>query len=281
MQNVSANYQRLQNSQDKWYETRVDIQGVGIVNETDGLFSVDTSLEMFHGSPAIGSAVAGEIEFSLLEQSATIPNMARIQPQVRACGMAAKSSTASVVGERLIPQSASYANENVTINAAVSVSGENIIFPVDGEEYAESEWIPQGVFYIDTREVTANQDGLDVLTIHGFDAMLKTEQEYASNETVGDNYDTAYVRAIAAAIGVQVDDRTWDIMQTGYIIPFPVGYSMREILGYIAASYAGSFIVTDEGKLRLISITDIPAETNLLIDSVGDVLLVGGDSILI
>ena len=281
MQNVSANYQRLRNSQNKWYETRVDIQGVGIVNETDGLFSVDTSLEMFHGSPTIGSAVAGEIEFSLLEQSATIPNMARIQPQVRACGMAAKSSTVSVVGERLIPQSASYSSETVTINTAVSVSGENIIFPVDGEEYVESEWIPQGVYFIDTREVTANQDGLDVLTIHGYDAMLKTEQEYASNAVVGDNYDTAYVRAIAAAIGVEVDDRTWELMGTGYIVPFPLGYTMREILGYIAASYVGCFVMTDEGKLRLVSMTDLPVETNLLIDSVGDVILVGGDSILI
>lgn len=281
MQNVSANYQRLQNSQDKWYETRVNIQGVGIVNETDGLFSIDTSLEMFHGSPTIGSAVAGEIEFSLLEQSATIPYMAMVQPQVRACGTAAKSSTASVIGERLIPQSASYSSEKVTINTAVSVSAENITFPTDSTEYVESEWIPQGVYFIDTREVTANQNGLDVLTIHGFDAMLKAEQEYSSNAVAGDNFDTAYVRAIATAIGVQVDDRTWELMQTGYIVPFPVGYTMREILGYIAASYAGSFILTDEGKLRLISIADIPAETNFLIDSVGDVLLVGGDSILI
>ena len=281
MQNTSANYQRIRNSQNKWYETRVDIQGVGIINEADGLFSVNTSIKMFHGSPTIGSAVAGDVELSLLEPAATIPNMARIQPQVRACGMAAKSSTASVVGERLIPQSASYANENVTINTAVSVSGENVIFPVDGEEYAESEWIPQGVYFIDTRETTANQDGLDVLTIHGYDAMLKTEQEYASNEAVGDNYDTAYVRAIANAIGVEVDDRTWELMGTGFIVPFPLGYTMREILGFISASYVGCFVMTDEGKLRLVSMTDLPAETNLLIDSVGDVILVGGDSILI
>ena len=281
MQNVSANYQRLQNSRDKWYETQLVIQGVGTVSETDGLFGVDTSLEMFHGSPAIGSAVAGEIEFSLIAPSKTIPYMAKIQPQIRAAGMANKSSTATVVGERLVPQSASYSSENVTINTETYVSGETIIFPVDGEEYVESEWIPQGVFYIDTREVTANQDGLDVLTIHGYDAMLKAEQEYASNAVVGDNYDTAYVRAIANAIGVEVDDRTWELMGTGYIVPFPLGYTMREILGYIAASYVGCFVMTDEGKLRLVSMTDLPAETNLLIDSVGDVILVGGDSILI
>ena len=281
MQKVSANYQRLQSSQDKQYETRLVIQDAGTITEADGIFGVETSLAMFHGSPAIGSAVAGELTASLLMPSKTIPQMACIRPYVKAYGMAAKSSTASVVGERLIPQSASYANENITINTAVSVSGENIIFPVDGEEYAESEWIPQGVFYIDTREVTANQDGLDVLTIHGFDAMLKTEQEYASNATVGDNYDTAYVRAIANAIGVEVDDRTWELMGTGYIVPFPLGYTMREILGYVAASYVGCFVMTDEGKLRLVSMTDLPAETNLLINESGDTLIIGGDAILI
>lgn len=281
MQNVSANYQRLQNSQDKQYENRLVIQNAGTIKESDGLFGINTSLAMFHGSPAIGLAVAGELTASLLMPSKTIPQMAKIEPQTRAVGMAAKSSTASVVGERLIPQSASYANENITINTAVSASAENIIIPVDGEEYAESEWIPQGVYFIDTREVTANQDGLDVLTIHGYDAMLKTEQEYASNEVVGDNYDTAYVRAIANAIGVEVDDRTWELMGTGYIVPPPLGYTMREILGFVAASYVGCFIMTDEGKLRLVSMTDLPAETNLLIDSAGDVILVGGDSILI
>ena len=279
MQTTSAQYQNIIRNH-HWFETQLIVENVGIVPEKE-IFSISTQLDMFTGSPTVGSAVAGEISVTILNPAATIPYMARIQPQVRACGMAAKSSTASVVGERLIPQSASYSNENVTINTEVYVSGENIIFPVDGEEYAESEWLPQGVFYIDTREVTANQDGLDVLTIHGFDAMLKTEQEYSSNAVVGDNYDTAYVRAIASAIGVEVDDRTWELMGTGYIVPFPLGYTMREILGFIAASYVGCFVMTDEGKLRLISITDLPTETNLLIDDVGDIITVGGDAILI
>lgn len=280
MQKTSSLYERLRTNPDRRFEYKVVIDGVGEFG-LDRIRDVRTTLQMFQDDPEIGKAVSAEVDVVLQKVSETIPQMACIRPYVRAYGMAAKSSTASVVGERLIPQSASYANENITINTAVSVSGENVIFPVDGEEYAESEWIPQGVFYIDTRETAANQDGLDVLTIHGFDAMLKTEQEYASNAVVGDNYDTAYVRAIANAIGVEVDDRTWELMGTGYIVPFPLGYTMREILGFVAASYAGCFVMTDEGKLRLVSITDLPAETNLLIDSVGDVILVGGDSILI
>jgi hypothetical protein len=188
-----------------------------------------------------------------------------------------------MTGEDLASTYATYSSGNITFSSSsgATVVGENLIFAVDATEFTQSEWIPQGVYYIDTREITQNEDGLDVLTIHGFDAMLKAEQDYASNAVIGDNYDTAYVRAIANAIGVEVDDRTWELMGTGFIVPFPLGYTMREILGFIAASYVGCFIMTDEGKLRLVSMTDLPAETNLLIDSVGDVILVGGDSILI
>ena len=41
-----------------------------------------------------------------------------------------------------------------------------------------SEWLPKGVFYIDTRSVTHNLDGLDILTLHGYDSMLKAEEFY-------------------------------------------------------------------------------------------------------
>ena len=282
MQNVSANYKRAAKAFDLFYLQRLIIDGAGTY-EDDKIVSCDTNLQMFAGTPQIGKAVAGEIRVSVLNPTGTIPVMARLQLYTKACGTAAKSSTVTMTGSELASDHATYSDGNITFDAqsGAEVVAENLIFAADSTEYVESEWLPQGVFFIDTREVTANQDGLDVLTIHGYDAMLKTEQEYASNETVGDNYDTAYVRAIANAIGVEVDDRTWELMGTGYIVPFPLGYTMREILGYIAASYVGCFVMTDEGKLRLVSMTDLPAETNLLIDSVGDVILVGGDSILI
>lgn len=41
-----------------------------------------------------------------------------------------------------------------------------------------SGWLPKGVYYIDTREETHNVDGLKVLTMHGYDSMLKAEAYY-------------------------------------------------------------------------------------------------------
>ena len=147
----------------------------------------------------------------------------------------------------------------------------------------KSEWIQQGVFYIDTREVTHNSDGVDVLTLHGFDAMLKADQYWQDtgrlNWGSGTVLDTAMVQEIATIIGVSVDSRTWDIMTDAFRIPPPTAYTLREVLGYIAGAYAGCFIMTDLGELRLISITDIPAETNLLVDAAGDYITFGGDRI--
>lgn len=144
----------------------------------------------------------------------------------------------------------------------------------------QSEWLPQGVYYIDTRERTKNNDGLDVLTIHGYDAMLKTEQLYNGRIT-GDSTDIEMVTEIAYQIGVELDSRTIDLMTSAFTIPFPTGYTYREILGYIASMYVGCFIMSDEGKLRLVSILEFPEETNYLIDQVGDAITFGGDRILV
>lgn len=282
MQKTSALYNSILATSNNWYETKLVIEGVGTFYELE-LFSMRTAIEMFSKVPTIGKAVSAEIEISMLNPTTAIPTMAVLRPYIRICGMARKSSEVEIEDETLIPEDASYANETITLGpeSSATVSGETLSFPVDSEEYGESEWLPQGVFYVDTREVTDKQNGLDVLTIHGFDAMLKTEQEYSSNSAVGDDYDTKYVAAIAQAIGVDVDDRTWEIMGVGTVIPFPAGYTMREILGFIASAYVGCFIITDEGKLRLVSLNGLPAETNLLIDDIGDVLVFGEDAILL
>lgn len=142
----------------------------------------------------------------------------------------------------------------------------------------QSEWLPQGVFYIDTRERTKNNDGLDVLTIHGYDAMLKAEQMYNGRIT-GDSTDIQMVDEIAYQMGVSVDARTTAMMTNAYTIPLPTGYTYREVLGYIASMYVGCFIMTEEGKLRLVSLLELPPETNYLIDQVGDVITFGSGEV--
>lgn len=319
MQNVSPTYQRLAKSTNKWYETKLVIDDVGEFGE-DKLFSISTNIEMFRGKPDIGSAASAEINVAMEMPSAEIPRMACLRPYVRITGTAAKSSAVTITADstalglfqRLIYDSAnmadsitqlasafppsnggtytlyspyaSYSNGKITFapeSGATVVNGV-LTFPVDSTEELTSEWIPQGAYFIDTREVTANNNGLNILTLHGYDAMLKAEQPYSSNATVSDAPDTEYVQAIADTIGVEVDARTWDIMR-GYTVPFPLGYSMREVLGYIASAYIGSFVMTDEGKLRLVSLLglpDRPGET-LLGDEQGNAIVFGDDTILV
>ena len=232
MQSTSALYQTII-SGDHWFETRLIIDGVGTYGETD-LFAMYTTHEMFHNSPTIGSAVAGEITVKMVyPQDVTIPTMAKLLPQVRAC--------------------------NAT---------------------QQSEWISQGVYYIDTRERTVTEYGESVLELHGYDAMLKAEQMYNGRIT-GDSTDIQMVNEIAYQMGVSVDSRTTALMTAAYTIPLPTGYSYREVLGYIASMYVGCFIITDEGKLRLVSITELPPETNYLIDEQGNAITFGGDRILV
>lgn len=150
----------------------------------------------------------------------------------------------------------------------------------DGVRY--SEWLPKGVYYIDTRETSHNSNGLDILTIHGYDAMLMFEQNYPSDDT--NDYpllDRTMVQFIADSIQIAVDPRTWTRMNKNYMLPLPVGYSSREVLGMIAASYGGNFVISDEGELLLIRLCDLPKETNYLTTEYGDVILFGDDKIVV
>ena len=144
----------------------------------------------------------------------------------------------------------------------------------------QSEWLQQGNFYIDTRETTKNEHGVNVMTIHGYDAMLKAEQMYNGRIT-GNSTDIQMVNEIAYQLGVSVDSRTTSLMNKSYTVPLPTGYTYREILGYIASMYVGCFIMSDVGKLRLVTLLELPPETNYLINEMGDAITFGGDRILV
>ena len=148
-----------------------------------------------------------------------------------------------------------------------------------------SGWLDQGVFYIDTRSYDNTIDGIRTLKLHGFDAMLMTEQAYVWNLETGAT-DIEVVNDIAEQLQFSVDPRTAAIMTKGYTIESEqVGqYSMREMLGYLAGAYAGSFIMTPTNELRLVQLTTVPPETNYLAVFEGPVayaLTFGGDRILV
>ena len=142
-------------------------------------------------------------------------------------------------------------------------------------ENEQSEWLQQGVFYIDTRQRSKNSSNVSVLMIHGFDAMLKAEQSFVSDTITGDSIDTDMVAEIARIMGVTVDPRTYALMTKGYTIPLPTGYSCREVLSYIASAYVGCFVMSDTGELRLVSLLELPPETNYLINENADAIVFG------
>lgn len=152
-----------------------------------------------------------------------------------------------------------------------------------------SEWVPQGIYYIDTRETTNNDDDLPILTLHCYDAMLKSEADYPSSTHSWPYSDINVVKEIAYAMGLQpsisstagIDPRTIALMTKGYTLGLPIGYSMREVLSQIAAMYAGNWICNYDGQLLLVAVNGIPPETNYLIDSQYDAITFGGDRILV
>ena len=147
----------------------------------------------------------------------------------------------------------------------------------DGERV--SEWIPKGVYNIDTRSQEADGSGIEALHMHGYDAMMRAEADFPAVSHDWPATDRRVVQDIAAAMGVELDARTLPIIDRGFQISFPGTRSMREVLGYIGVMYAGCWVMSDEGRLRLVQIAAIPPDESLLTDEDGNVITVGGVAI--
>lgn len=112
-----------------------------------------------------------------------------------------------------------------------------------------TDWLPKGVYYIDTRKTDYSTG---IMTIHGYDAMLKAEQVYLGEvdlEPWPQSMNTVAVN-IANRMGLVLDPRTK--INAGLLAAYPLGLTMREMLGYIAVANAGNWVITDTGTLRLV-----------------------------
>lgn len=127
-----------------------------------------------------------------------------------------------------------------------------LVLQTAGGETLTSEWLPKGTFYIDTRRKDVSSGAL---VIHGYDAMLKMEQTYIEDgaDITGWPKSMNVVAAdIATLIGVEIDERS--VLNANYMVEAPLGYTMREVMGWIAAAHAGNWTITDAGKLRLVGL---------------------------
>lgn len=141
-----------------------------------------------------------------------------------------------------------------------------------------SEWIQKGVYYISSRSVDSVSG---VVTIHGYDDMLKAEQTWEPDQSLTFPMTmAAAAQEIADLMGVTIDPRT--AVSTAYTVDYPANdYTLRDVLRYIAAAHAGNWIMTDAGQLRLVTFGEIPAETYYLVTEYGSAITFGGDRILV
>ena len=145
-----------------------------------------------------------------------------------------------------------------------------------GSTEETSEWIPQGTYFIDTREIT----GYGTWQITAYDAMLKTEKMYPDTNHVWPYKDIDVLKEIAQDIEVTLDQRTIDIVTAGLMIELPSDYTEREVLCMIASAYAGNFVISDSNTLLLVPLygtDDDNLSGNYLSDDDGTTALMFGD----
>lgn len=127
-----------------------------------------------------------------------------------------------------------------------------------------SEWLPAGVYFIDTRAHDQTANGVGLMRITAYDAMLKGEQDYPDTSHDWPYLDRLVVAEIASAIGVTVDSRTNSFLTAGFLIDLPIGYTIRETLEHIAAAYGGNFVITAENKLLFVPLYGLDPEADIV-----------------
>lgn len=146
---------------------------------------------------------------------------------------------------------------------------------------SDGSWLKLGVFFTDTRSTETGTFG-ETISITAFDSMLKADVEWVPSQNMEfPTQMSSAVNAIAEEMGVSVDGRT--VLNSSYTVDYPAnGYTMRDVLCYIAAAHAGNWIITREGKLLLVPLFgSMPNETSLLVSEDGDAITFGDVRIVV
>lgn len=107
-----------------------------------------------------------------------------------------------------------------------------------------TEWLPLGEFYVDNRDKVN-----DVWEYSCFDKLVFADQPYISSLTYPTTQQ-AVVDEICGRLGYTYDGSV--VINPAYIVPIaPTGFSMRQVLGYIAGANCGSFFMGKDGTLKM------------------------------
>ena len=118
-----------------------------------------------------------------------------------------------------------------------------------------STWIPMGEFYIDSR---AYDETGEVMKVHCYDAMLKTEYVYLDKHMDSDSGASWPKQArevyqnISADIGVTGSADVIQAIPASWVMPYPGNKTARDLLREIAVALGGNFVVNDSGLLACV-----------------------------
>lgn len=128
-----------------------------------------------------------------------------------------------------------------------SAKVERFVQLLSNDGLIESEWLPAGVFYTSRRSL---DDGL--WTIEAYDIMRKANMVWTPpNSVLFPMTMTDAVNEFCRILEVELDDRT--VLNSNYTIDYPANeYTIRSVLQFIAAANGGNWIISPEGKLRLV-----------------------------
>ena len=120
---------------------------------------------------------------------------------------------------------------------------------VSGKQY--TSWYSLGKFFISTRHKQGN-----CLRLKCRDAMVKAGTPYLEKTafTSWPVQCSRVVQEICQVLGVSLDTRT--TLDDGVKVEYPNELLLQEVLAMIAAAHGGNWIMTNEGRLRLLPFPD-------------------------
>lgn len=213
MQETSALYKQLIDSDLHYFENQLIIDGVGTFGENQ-LFTLDTKQPSLEGKPAIGTAPSGEITVEVIAKSEDIPKMAKLTSQVRVTD---GTQTSEWINKGIYfvdtRKESTHGSETTTI-----LTGYDAMIKTE-QTYPNTnhDWP-----YLDVDVVD------EIAQTIGVDVDARTYQIMTAEHMIN----------LPVINGDNGEDESL--------------YTMREKLSQIAGLYCGNFIITPVGKLLLV-----------------------------
>ncbi|MNO55430.1 hypothetical protein D3C76_459220 [compost metagenome] len=210
---ISPLFAELLRQPDREFKVRALVNGEEYNNDEIVDFTIDNSITSTEGFE-VGTAIPSTLTINIRTSKEIAPN-SRIIPYVAL-------STASLTWEQ------------------TNIPWNQMDIPWDG---SGTSWLPLGEFFVDKRERINN-----VWSFTCLDKLIFADVAYISSLT----YPTtqkAVLDEICGRLG-WVYDSTVQINPSYMIQVGPAGYTMRQVLGYIAGANSSSVVIGKDGKVR-------------------------------